>query len=202
MPRREETVTRTKLDKNLHRPRMKAGIVPADTRIYLKVAEGPDKGKVFDLSPGGSYLVGRMAGDVPLADEKVSYRHAEIKILGPEAYFLVDLASTNGTFLNGTRVEREKFGHGDEVRIGDSLLQNRGARGDAARIEVRAAGAGPGRRAGGESGIRTHGGVSPTHAFQACSFSHSDISPRRGRCLGFRVASRRARVPHASPQGQ
>ena len=29
----------------------------------------------------------------------------------------------------------------------------------------------------GESGIRTHGGVSPTHAFQACSFNHSDISP-------------------------
>ena len=30
----------------------------------------------------------------------------------------------------------------------------------------------------GESGIRTHGGVSPTHAFQACSLNHSDISPR------------------------
>src|SRR5215212_120056 len=30
---------------------------------------------------------------------------------------------------------------------------------------------------GGESGIRTHGRVSPTHAFQACSLSHSDISP-------------------------
>src|SRR5438093_1175779 len=29
----------------------------------------------------------------------------------------------------------------------------------------------------GESGIRTHGRVSPTHAFQACSFNHSDISP-------------------------
>src|SRR5207247_7418344 len=29
----------------------------------------------------------------------------------------------------------------------------------------------------GESGIRTHGGVSPTHAFQACSLNHSDISP-------------------------
>ena len=34
-----------------------------------------------------------------------------------------------------------------------------------------------GRRTGGESGIRTHGRVSPTHAFQACSFNHSDISP-------------------------
>src|SRR5213079_2078712 len=32
---------------------------------------------------------------------------------------------------------------------------------------------------GGESGIRTHGRVSPTHAFQACSIDHSDISPFR-----------------------
>src|SRR5688572_22128362 len=38
---------------------------------------------------------------------------------------------------------------------------------------------------GGESGIRTHGRVSPTHAFQACSFNHSDISP-------FRINSLRA----------
>ena len=31
---------------------------------------------------------------------------------------------------------------------------------------------------GGESGIRTHVRVSPKHAFQACAFSHSAISPR------------------------
>jgi integrase len=36
---------------------------------------------------------------------------------------------------------------------------------------------GRGQWDGGESGIRTHGRVSPTHAFQACSFNHSDISP-------------------------
>jgi hypothetical protein len=33
------------------------------------------------------------------------------------------------------------------------------------------------RRGGGEAGIRTRGGVSPTHALQACSFNHSDTSP-------------------------
>src|SRR5215471_6135632 len=33
-------------------------------------------------------------------------------------------------------------------------------------------------RLSGESGIRTHGGVTPTHAFQACSLNHSDISPK------------------------
>ena len=32
-------------------------------------------------------------------------------------------------------------------------------------------------RFGGEGGIRTHGRVTPTHAFQACSFGHSDTSP-------------------------
>ena len=32
-------------------------------------------------------------------------------------------------------------------------------------------------KAGGESGIRTHVRVSPKHAFQACAFSHSAISP-------------------------
>ena len=32
-------------------------------------------------------------------------------------------------------------------------------------------------QSGGESGIRTHGTVSRTHAFQACALSHSAISP-------------------------
>src|SRR5208282_554898 len=36
---------------------------------------------------------------------------------------------------------------------------------------------GSGRKYGGESGIRTHVRVSPKHAFQACAFSHSAISP-------------------------
>lgn len=123
MPRMDDRATRTRQDKELHRPRMKAGLVPQDTRIYLRVAQGPDRGKVFDLSPGGCYVVGRREGDIPLSDEKVSYRHAEIKILGPDAWLVVDLASTNGTFLNGRRVERQKFQHGDEIRIGDTLIQ-------------------------------------------------------------------------------
>src|SRR5260370_16693013 len=32
-------------------------------------------------------------------------------------------------------------------------------------------------RNGGEGGIRTHGRISPTHAFQACSLNRSDTSP-------------------------
>jgi hypothetical protein len=53
---------------------------------------------------------------------------------------------------------------------------------------------------GGESGIRTHGRVSPTHAFQACSFNHSDISPVRVndlRAVRDQIIARRRRM-HAS----
>ena len=32
---------------------------------------------------------------------------------------------------------------------------------------------------GGEGGIRTHGPIAGTHAFQACRFDHSRTSPRR-----------------------
>ena len=47
------------------------------------------------------------------------------------------------------------------------------------------------RLAGGEGGIRTHGRVSPTHAFQACSLNRSDTSPRR-RALSSVTKSRRS----------
>src|SRR6202051_4427123 len=43
---------------------------------------------------------------------------------------------------------------------------------------------------GGERGIRTLGRVSPTHAFQACSFNHSDISPRECERVAYRDAGR------------
>jgi len=122
MPAQKDQATTTHLDKQLHQPRLKSGIVASDTRIYVRVMAGPDQGKVFDLSPGGCYIVGRRKGDIPLADEKVSNRHAEIKILGPEAYFVIDLASTNGTFLNGQRIERQQLHGGEEIRVGDSLL--------------------------------------------------------------------------------
>lgn len=113
----------TVLDSKMHVPRPKAGIVATDTRIYLRIVEGPDAGAVFDLSPGGSHVLGRGKADLILNDPKVSSRHAEIKIFGPEHYYVVDLASTNGTFLNGVRIDRRKFGHEDEIRVGDSLLR-------------------------------------------------------------------------------
>lgn len=114
---------RTQIDRRLHRPRPTAGLVEADTKIFLRVESGPDKGRVFDLSRGGSFILGRVEGDLVLADPKVSSRHAELKLFGPGQYFLYDLASTNGTFLNGVRVDRRKFAHDDELKVGDTVMR-------------------------------------------------------------------------------
>ena len=47
---------------------------------------------------------------------------------------------------------------------------------------------------GGERGIRTLGRVSPTHAFQACSFNHSDISPSLKSTICERSAIRLSQI--------
>ena len=57
--------------------------------------------------------------DVHIADVNVSRRHAEIRQEGA-TYWIVDLGSTNGTQLNGKRVERERLRDGDTITLGSS----------------------------------------------------------------------------------
>jgi Protein of unknown function (DUF3662)/FHA domain len=59
--------------------------------------------------------------DVHLADVNVSRRHAELRQEGA-TYWIVDLGSTNGTLLNGTRVERERVRDGDTITLGSSEI--------------------------------------------------------------------------------
>jgi len=113
----------TKLDPKLAPRRLKEGLVPPDTGIYVRIEEGIGTGRLFTLSPGGVYLIGRDGADIPLEDDKVSRKHAEIGLYGPDAYVIRDLASTNGTYVNGRRVsEKIALTAGDTIRIGDTTL--------------------------------------------------------------------------------
>ena len=116
----------TVVDPRLAPRRLKESLVPPDTGIYLRIEDTPlstGLGRIFNLSPGGVYLVGREGADIVLDDEKVSRKHAEIGLYGPGAYILRDLASTNGTQLNGRRIsDRAKLKHTDVIRVGDHVL--------------------------------------------------------------------------------
>ena len=101
----------------------KVGVVRPDTAVFLEILDGADAGKTFDLSQPGIYLIGREKGEIPLQDQKCSTKHAQIQVLGEQLYFLSDLASTNGTFLNEIRTERRRLKHMDIVRIGETRLR-------------------------------------------------------------------------------
>ena len=55
--------------------------------------------------------------DIRVPDANVSRRHAELRQEGA-TYWIVDLDSTNGTEVNGRRVDRSKVMDGDRIRIG------------------------------------------------------------------------------------
>jgi pSer/pThr/pTyr-binding forkhead associated (FHA) protein len=83
----------------------------------LIVIQGPDRGRRIDLA-GERLLVGRdQQCDVRLHDTEVSRRHAEFR-LADESAEIVDLGSSNGTYLNGQRITRHKVEHGDRLLLG------------------------------------------------------------------------------------
>lgn len=72
----------------------------------------------------GNCALGRAVGnDVVLVDDRVSRRHATIHAQGDNEFWLVDLGSRNGTYLNGRRVSQPTLlRHGDLIQIGPFSL--------------------------------------------------------------------------------
>ena len=90
--------------------------------LVLEVIEGPDLGGVFPLPQDEPQLIGRSSEALPLADPTISRRHAE---LTPDEgkWYLRDLESANGTYLNGRLLtERVALRVGDEVGCGATLF--------------------------------------------------------------------------------
>ena len=70
--------------------------------------------------------VGRShACDVVVGDETVSRFHAELRHADDDAWIVRDLDSTNGTWLNGSRVEEARVCGGDELWLGGLRMELR-----------------------------------------------------------------------------
>jgi pSer/pThr/pTyr-binding forkhead associated (FHA) protein len=91
-----------------------------------KPATAATGGRLVCLTDGREYTIGsapmvfgREAGcDIVVPNKDVSRRHAEI-MATPQGYVLVD-SSTNGTFVNGERIEMQRvLARADVVRVGD-----------------------------------------------------------------------------------
>ncbi len=83
--------------------------------------QGPDKGRRFEL-PDAPVLIGRESRQLPISDNTVSRRHAELLPDGGN-WVLKDMGSSNGSYVNGTRVNnRFNLKLGDQIRVGRTLM--------------------------------------------------------------------------------
>ena len=82
-----------------------------------------DAVEVAILEPGRPVVVGRSRpADVMVPDRSLSREHARF-LLEEGRVTVEDLASTNGTFVNGARVERVVLLAGDEVLLGATIVR-------------------------------------------------------------------------------
>ena len=72
---------------------------------------------------GSRLVVGRLpACEVSLNDQNASRQHAELAHR-EDGWWIIDLESTNGTFVNGSLVKERRLTPGDRIQIGSSKLE-------------------------------------------------------------------------------
>jgi signal transduction histidine kinase len=87
----------------------------------LFVFRGNDQGVRFELDEDSTSLGRDSSNTIQLHDTEVSRRHALVRRLG-KTFSITDLGSSNGTFVNGGRVEAHELASGDEVQLGSTQM--------------------------------------------------------------------------------
>lgn len=86
--------------------------------VLKTVTEGVAE-RTFRMVPGGVRTLGRSTGADFIVDAAlVSRVHCQLTVLPDGGLELRDLDSTNGTYVNGTRVEHARLASGDRVQMG------------------------------------------------------------------------------------
>ncbi len=88
---------------------------PRDALVYEPGGPAADATLGIALHSGAE-------GPIVVGSEQASRRHARIFVSGG-AHVLVDLDSTNGTFLNSKLVKEQTLRHGDVIRIATTVLK-------------------------------------------------------------------------------
>ena len=95
-----------------------------DEKVHI-VLHAPDGVMQIPLVNAYSWTLGRGSeNDIPLSDKCASRNHAMFQIVGDNNYFLIDLGSRNGSFVNGRRVTIPvSLKNGDRITLGETNLE-------------------------------------------------------------------------------
>ena len=88
----------------------------------IRVFENDVPKKTFNLKDGAITIGRSDDNDIQIKDSTVSSQHAKI-VTYYEASYIEDLGSTNGTFVNGKRIQKHILNPGDVVSLGTHTLK-------------------------------------------------------------------------------
>ncbi|MCR9163299.1 MAG: diguanylate cyclase [Nannocystaceae bacterium] len=98
------------------------GWASSEVNAYLIVLSGRSVGKMFKVPVGRVNLGRSLEADVRLEDEGVSRIHANMERRDDGTVLLNDNGSTNGTYVNGTRVSQMELSDGDRIQVGSVTI--------------------------------------------------------------------------------
>src|ERR1051325_2180131 len=92
-------------------------------QVNLKVTAGPYKGRILSPLQNDTVLMGRSPdAHLSLPHYRFFSRHHCLLEMNPPHSHLRDLGSTNGTFVNGRRVQNAYLNNGDRIQCGETIL--------------------------------------------------------------------------------
>jgi eukaryotic-like serine/threonine-protein kinase len=93
-------------------------------RVTLRVLAGPYHGQEFVFDQHDTFLIGRSENaHLYLPEDRFFSRHHCLLEIAPPRCFLRDLGSTNGTYVNGQRVQESFLKSGDRIQGGQTVLE-------------------------------------------------------------------------------
>lgn len=93
-------------------------------RVTLRVIAGPQTGRVFTFDQHETFSIGRSEeAQFCLPQDRFFSRNHCILEIAPPQIFIRDLGSTNGTFVNGVRVDTAFLKGGDRIQGGETVLE-------------------------------------------------------------------------------
>lgn len=92
-------------------------------QVTLRVLSGPHSGRSFTFDQHSTFLIGRSdAAQLYLPDDRFFSRNHCLLEIAPPRCFLRDLGSTNGTYVNGQKVQEAFLSNGDHIQGGQTVL--------------------------------------------------------------------------------
>ena len=97
------------------RTRPGAGFEDLFLMFTIHILNGPEKGRTFDMDRETIFVGRSSANDLRLKDNSISRRHLSVQAKDGK-FYVKDLESTNGTFVEGRRIQP-----GTEVAVTDGV---------------------------------------------------------------------------------